>query len=368
MSGTKVLPRQPQQAPAAAPIGAKGYAALTADSRLVSWTFERRPPGSRDVVIDILFCGICHTDLHMVRNEWGISSYPMVPGHEIVGTVTSVGSDVKKWKAGDSVGIGCFVDSCRECGACKDGDEQYCEKGPVLTYGSKERDGRTITQGGYSTVIVVNEDYLYRLPRILPLNRTAPLMCAGITTYSPLKRAGIQDGDDVAIAGLGGLGHMGVKFARAMGANVTVLSTSPGKREDALQLGADEFIATRDPDAFMRNANRFHFILDTIAAKHDISAYARLLRRNGQLVQVGAPPEPLSLRVFDLIQNRRSIGGSMIGGLAETQEMLDFCGENGIAAEVEVIPIQKLGEAYERMLKNDVKYRFVIDLSSLKGE
>ena len=367
MAGTKILPRPPQAAQAAAPLPAKGYAAFSPDSALVPWEFERRAPGPRDVVIEVLYCGICHTDIHMARNEWGIALYPMVPGHEIVGSVTATGSDVVKWKAGDHAGIGCFVDTCRECGACKAGDEQYCEKGPILTYSSRERDGQTVTQGGYSTVIVVDEDYLFRLPRILPLDRTAPLMCAGITTYSPLKRAGLRKGDEVAIAGLGGLGHMGVKFASAMGANVTVLSTSPSKREDALQLGADEFIATRDPDALVRNANRFTFILDTIAAKHDISAYARLLRRNGRLVQVGAPPEPLPLAVFDLIQNRRSIGGSMIGGLNETQEMLDFCGKNGIAAEVEVIPIRKVGEAYERMLKSDVKYRFVIDMASLKG-
>jgi alcohol dehydrogenase (NADP+) len=367
MAGTRILPRPPQAAEAAGPIPVKGYAAFSPDSPLVPWEFERRAPGPRDVLVDILFCGICHTDVHLVRNEWGISLYPMVPGHEIVGTVASVGSEVRKWKAGDSCGIGCFVDSCRDCGACRDGDEQYCEKGVVMTYSGRERDGQTVTQGGYSTGIVVNEDYVYRLPRILPLDRTAPLMCAGITTYSPLKRAGLREGDDVAIAGLGGLGHMGVKFAKAMGANVTVLSTSPSKREDALQLGADEFIATRDPDAFVRNATRFHFILDTIAAKHDINSYARMLRRNGRLVQVGAPPDPLSLAVINLIQNRRSIGGSMIGGLRETQEMLDFCGKNGIAAEVEVIPIQKVGEAYERMVKSDVKYRFVIDLSSLKG-
>jgi alcohol dehydrogenase (NADP+) len=367
MAGTKILPRPPQAEQGAAPISAKGYAAFSPDTALVPWEFDRRAAGPHDVVIEILYCGICHTDIHMVRNEWGLSLYPMVPGHEIVGTVTGVGSDVTKWKTGDAAGVGCFVDSCRDCGACKDGDEQYCEKGPILTYGSRERDGRTITQGGYSTVIVVNEDYVYRLPEILPLDRTAPLLCAGITTYSPLKRAGLREGDSVAIAGLGGLGHMGVKFAKAMGANVTVLSTSPGKREDALQLGADEFIATRDPDALVRNANRFTFILDTIAAKHDLGAYVRLLRRNGRLVQVGAPPEPLPLAVFDVIQNRRSIGGSMIGGLKETQEMLDFCGKNGIAAEVEVIHIRNVGEAYERMLKNDVKYRFVIDLASVKA-
>jgi uncharacterized zinc-type alcohol dehydrogenase-like protein len=301
----------------------------------------------------------------MVRNEWGISIYPMVPGHEIVGKVRSTGADVRRWKAGDAVGVGCFVSACRECPACRDGDEQYCEKGVVLTYSAREQDG-SVTQGGYSDCLVVHEDYAFRLPTNLPLDRTAPLLCAGITTYSPLRRAGLRPGDPVAIAGLGGLGHMGVKFAKAMGARVAVLSQSSGKRDDALRLGADEFIVTREPEALAKNANRFVFILDTIAATHDVNQYLGLLRRNGKLVQVGAPPEPLPVQVFNLIQNRRSFSGSMIGGLRETQEMLDFCGQNGIAADVEVIPIQKVGEAYERMLRSDVRYRFVIDLASLK--
>jgi uncharacterized zinc-type alcohol dehydrogenase-like protein len=302
----------------------------------------------------------------MVRNEWGMSLYPMVPGHEIVGRVASTGGDVRKWKVGDVVGIGCFVDSCRECAACREGDEQYCERGFVLTYGGRDRGTGEITQGGYSSVLVVDEDYAYRLPAGLPLDRTAPLMCAGITTYSPLRRAGLRSGDFVAVAGLGGLGHMGVKFAKAMGARVAVLSQSRGKRDDALRLGADEFIVTRDPDALTRYANRFAFILDTIAAPHDLNSYLGLLRRNGKLVQVGAPPQPLEVNVFNLIQNRRTFAGSMIGGLRETQEMLDFCGEHGITADVEVIPIGQVNEAYERMLRSDVRYRFVIDLSSLK--
>ena len=366
MSDTKVLPR-PKQAPEAAErIAATGYAAMSAGAPLVRWDFERRAPGPRDLVIDLLHCGICHTDIHMVRNEWGVSLFPMVPGHEIVGRVRSTGADVRDWKAGDAVGVGCFVDSCGECSACRDGDEQFCEKGPVLTYGSPDRQSGEPTQGGYSTCLVVNEDYAFRLPSNLPLDRTAPLLCAGITTYSPLRRAGFKAGDPVAIAGLGGLGHLGVKIAKALGARVAVLSQSSGKRDDALRLGADEFIVTRESDALAKNANRFAFILDTIAAPHDVNAYLGLLRRNGKLVQVGAPPEALPVQIFNLIQNRRSFAGSMIGGRRETQEMLDFCGRHGIAADIETIPIQKVGEAYDRMIRSDVRYRFVIDLTSLR--
>jgi uncharacterized zinc-type alcohol dehydrogenase-like protein len=365
MAGTKVLPQAPAIRETSQRISASGYAAMSAAGPLAPWSFERRAPGPRDIVIDLLYCGICHTDLHMVRNHWGISLFPMVPGHEIVGRVRWTGADVRRWKVGDAVGVGCFVDTCRECPACRDGDEQYCEKGPILTYGSRDHDGST-TQGGYSDCLVVNEDYAFRLPPGLPLDRTAPLMCAGITTYSPLRRAGLRPGDPVAIAGLGGLGHMGVKIAKALGARVAVLSQSAAKRDDALRLGADEFIVTREADGLSRNANRFAFILDTISASHDVNAYLGLLRRNGKLVHVGAPPEPLPVGVFNLIQNRRSFAGSMIGGLRETQEMLDFCGQHGIAADIEVIPIQKVGEAYDRMLRSDVRYRFVIDLSSLK--
>jgi uncharacterized zinc-type alcohol dehydrogenase-like protein len=365
VADTKILPRPPAAPSAAARIPVSGYAAMSAGAALVPWDFDRRAPGPRDVVAHLLYCGICHTDVHMVRNEWGLGAFPMVPGHEIVGRVRAIGSDVRKWKVGDVIGVGCFVESCRECAACRDGDEQYCEKGMLLTYSGRDRQGE-LTQGGYSSSIVVDEDYAFRLPPALPLARVAPLMCAGITTYSPLRRAGLKPGDPVAIAGLGGLGHLGVKLAKAMGARVAVLSQSPGKRDDALRLGAEEFIVTREPDALARNANRFAFILDTIAAPHDLSALLGLLRRNGKLGLVGAPPEALPLAVFNLIQNRRSIGGSMIGGLRETQEMLDFCGEHGIGADVELIPIQKVGEAYERLVRNDVRYRFVIDLSSLK--
>jgi len=302
----------------------------------------------------------------MVRNEWNIGSYPMVPGHEIVGRVTEVGSDVTKWKAGDSVGVGCFVDSCRRCSACRDGDEQFCEQGVTLTYSSLERDGRTVTYGGYSTGIVVNEDYLFRLPAGKPLERIAPLLCAGITTYSPLRRAGLRGGESVAVVGMGGLGHLGVRIARAMGAKVTVISRSTSKRDDAKRLGAEDLIATSEPDAFSRNAGRFNFILDTVSGPHDLNALIGLLRRNGSMALVGASPQPLQIAAFSLIQNRRHLGGSMIGGLRETQEMLDFCGDNGIVADVEVIPIQQVNEAYERMMRNDVRYRFVIDLESLK--
>jgi uncharacterized zinc-type alcohol dehydrogenase-like protein len=365
VSGTKIL--RPPKTTRETKISAAGYAALAAGARLDRWEFERRAPGPADVVIDILYCGICHTDIHMVRDEWNIGQYPMVPGHEIVGRVTEVGSDVTKWKAGDPVGVGCFVDSCRQCSACRDGDEQYCEQGATLTYSSLERDGKTITYGGYSTGIVVNEDYVYRLPAGKPLERLAPLLCAGITTYSPLRRAGLRGGESVGVIGLGGLGHIGVRIARAMGANVTVISHSPSKRDDAKRLGAEDFIATSEPDAFTRNAGRFDFILDTVSAPHDVNALIGLLRRNASMVLVGAPPQPVPIAAFSLIQNRRRLGGSMIGGLRETQEMLDFCGDHGIVADVEVIPIQQVNEAFERTLRSDVRYRFVIDLASLKN-
>jgi len=364
MSGTKVL--RPPKASKETKIAVAGYAAPAADARLERWDFERRAPGPNDVVIDILYCGVCHTDIHLVRNEWSISRYPMVPGHEIVGRVREVGADVTKWKTGDPVGIGCFVDSCRQCSACREGDEQYCEQQPTLTYNSVERDGRTPTYGGYSTCIVANEDYVFRLPAGKPLERMAPLLCAGITTYSPLRGAGLRGGESVAVVGLGGLGHLGVRIAKAMGTNVTVISHSDHKRADAKRLGAEDFIATSEPDAFTRNAGRFHFILDTVSAPHDVNGLIGLLRRNGTLGLVGAPPQPVPITAFPLIQNRRRLAGSMIGGLQETQEMLDFCGDHGIVADVEVVPIQKVNEAFERTMRSDVRYRFVIDLESLK--
>ena len=290
----------------------------------------------------------------------------MVPGHEIVGKVLKVGSGVTKWKEGDTVGVGVFVDSCRTCESCQNGEEQYCEKGMTATYNAKSRDGLEVMYGGYSTQITVDQDYVVSIPDSIPLDRAAPLLCAGITTYSPLRHFGVKPGDSVAIVGLGGLGHMGVKFAKAMGAKVTVLSHSPSKKEDALKLGADDFVATGEPDAFKNNAMRFNFILDTVSADHEYNDYLGLLKLNGIMCLVGLP-NPTTVGAFPLVGKRRSLAGSMIGGIRETQEMLDFCGENGISSEVEVIEMSYINEAYERMLKSDVRYRFVIDLASLKS-
>lgn len=341
------------------------YAAANAKSPLAPFSIERREPGPHDVLIDILYCGVCHSDIHQARDEWGGSIFPMVPGHEIVGKVAKAGRDVRKWKAGDIVGVGCFVDSCRKCEACKSGEEQFCEPGASFTYNSREQDHKTPTYGGYSTRITVDENYVLRIPAGIPLERAAPLLCAGITTYAPLHQYKVKAGDKVAVVGLGGLGHMGVKLAKAMGADVTVLSHSPGKRADALRLGADDFIATKDEYVFQKHAKRFHFILDTVSAKHDYNAYLGLLKRDGTMVLVGVP-EPTPLSADSLIMQRRRLTGSLIGGIRETQEMLDFCAKHGVAAEVEVIPIQTINEAYDRMLKNDVRYRFVIDIASLK--
>jgi uncharacterized zinc-type alcohol dehydrogenase-like protein len=347
-------------------IPVQGYAAPAVRAPLGPFSFERRAPGPHDVLIEILFCGVCHSDIHQARDEWGDSIFPMVPGHEIVGTVVEVGSEVRKWKAGDTVGVGCFVDSDRECEACRAGEEQYCEKGMTPTYNGYEPDGKTPTYGGYSTAITVNEDYVLRIPKGMPLDGAAPLLCAGITTYSPLRHFGLKAGDKLAVVGLGGLGHMAVKLAKAMGASVTVLSHSPGKREDALRLGADDFLATNDPAVFEKNAGRFDFILDTVSAKHDYNAYLGLLRRDGTMVLVGAPNEPAPLDAFPLLTKRRRLAGSAIGGIRETQEMLDFCASHGIASDVEVIPIQKINEAWERTVRSDVRYRFVIDIESLR--
>lgn len=343
-----------------------GYAAPAARAPLGPFRFERRAPGPHDVVIDILYCGVCHSDIHQARDEWGGSIFPMVPGHEIVGTVAAVGGEVRKWKANDKVGVGCFVDSCRQCGPCRAGEEQHCEKGATYTYNGYERDGKTPTYGGYSTRITVDENYVLRIPEGIPLDGAAPLMCAGITTYSPLRHFGVKAGDAVAVAGLGGLGHVGVKLAKALGAEVTVLSHSPGKREDALRLGADDFVPTRDAAAFEKNAARFDFILDTVSAKHDYNAYLNLLRLDGTMVLVGLPDEASPLDAGALITKRRRLAGSAIGGILETQEMLDFCARHGIASEVEVIPIQEINEAYERTVRSDVRYRFVIDIGSLR--
>ena len=340
------------------------YAAPSKTAPLGPHTIDRREPGPNDVLIDIAFCGVCHSDIHQVRDEWGGSIYPMVPGHEIVGTVAGTGNRVTRWKAGDVVGVGCFVDSCRDCAACKSGEEQYCENGMTPTYNGRERDGKTPTFGGYSTRITVNEDYVVRIPGGIPLDRAAPLLCAGITTYSPLRHFGVKPGDKVAIVGLGGLGHMGVKIAKAMEAHVTVLSHSPGKRADAIALGADDFISTADAAVFAQHKNRFDFILDTVSAVHDYNAYLRMLRLDGTMVLVGIP-DPTPVSAGPLVSRRRRLAGSSIGGIRETQEMLDFCADHGIQADVEVIPIDRINEAYERMLRSDVRYRFVIDISTL---
>ena len=342
------------------------YAAMAANTPLAPFSIERREPGPQDVLIDILYCGVCHTDIHQVRDEWGGALFPMVPGHEIIGTVQKVGTEVQKWRTGDVVGVGCFVDSCRRCEACQSGEEQYCHEGATFTYNAVERDGVSRTYGGYSTRITVNQDYVLRIPRDIPAERAAPLLCAGITTYSPLRQFGVQRGDNVAIVGLGGLGHMGVKFARAIGAQVSVLSHSPSKRDDALRLGAHDFIATKESDAFEKHGGRFDFILDTVSAQHDYNSYLNLLRRDGTMVLVGLP-DPTPLSAAPLIMGRRRLAGSLIGGIRETQEMLDFCGDHSVAADVEVIPVQKINEAYERMLKGDVRYRFVIDVASLRA-
>ncbi|MBS1985673.1 MAG: NAD(P)-dependent alcohol dehydrogenase [Bdellovibrionales bacterium] len=342
----------------------KSFAAKKPKAPLEAHIIPRREPGAHDVAIDIKFCGVCHSDIHQARDEWGPGIFPMVPGHEIVGLVSKVGSAVKKFKVGDAVGVGCFVDSCRECSACKAGEEQYCERGMIATYNSKERDG-TPTYGGYSTHVVVDENYVLRIPKEIPLDRAAPLLCAGITTYSPLRHWKIKAGDKVAVVGLGGLGHMGVKLANAMGAEVTVLSTSDKKKKDAETLGAKHFASTRNADTFQKLAGSFDYILDTVSADHDLNAYLSLLKTGGTMILVGVPDKPASVSAFSVVARRRSLAGSMIGGIRETQEMLDFCAKHKLAADIEVIPAQKINEAYERMLKGDVHYRFVIDTKSI---
>src|SRR5215212_3975373 len=344
-----------------------GYAAPSAGAPLEPFSFERREPGTRDVLIEIQYCGVCHSDIHQVRDEWGGSIYPMVPGHEIVGRVARVGAGVTKFREGDLAGVGCFVDSCRVCTNCREGEEQYCENHLVSTYNGTERDEKTPTYGGYSTRIVVDEDYVLRIPEGLPLANAAPLLCAGITTYSPLRRFKVGEGQRVGVVGLGGLGHMGVKLAASMGARVTVFSTSPGKEQDARALGAHDFVVTREPGRLEALAGQYDFVLDCVSAPHDLNAYLNLLRREGALALVGAPEKPLEVGAFSLITNGRSLAGSMIGGIRETQEMLDYCAEKGISSDVEVIAIQKIEEAYERTVKGDVRYRFVIDIASLNG-
>jgi uncharacterized zinc-type alcohol dehydrogenase-like protein len=344
----------------------KAYAAAKAKDPLKPFQIERREPGPCDVVIDIHFCGICHSDVHQVRDEWGGSRFPMVPGHEIAGVVSAVGSSVKRYKVGDHVGVGCFTDSCRECQPCKQGLEQYCEKGMRQTYNALEKDGKTSTFGGYSQKIVVDENYVLKIPDSIPLDKAAPLLCAGITTYSPLKHWKIKPGSKVGVLGLGGLGHMAVKLAAAMGAEVTVLSHSSGKQADAMRMGAKKFVVTAEKGALDPYANYFDLIINTVSANLDLNTYLMLLKLDGALVEVGAPEHPASINFFPLILRRRSLAGSLIGGIQETQEMLDFCAQHGLAADIEVISIEQVNEAYERMAKSDVRYRFVIDLSTLK--
>lgn len=347
-------------------ITVKAFAAQNAAAPLAPFDFERRELRAQDVLIDILFSGVCHSDLHQVRDEWGGSMYPMVPGHEIVGKVIKVGSEVKKFVPGNTAGIGVMVDSCRECKPCKNQMEQYCAEGMTGTYNGFERDKTTIAQGGYSTQIVCDERWVYHVADSLDMAGVAPLLCAGITTYSPLKYANVKAGDKVAVAGLGGLGHMAVKFAVAMGAEVTMLSTSPSKEADARKLGAHNFVLSTDEAAMKKLESHFDVVLDAVSGNHDYEIYLKLLDVNGKLLVVGLPKDQPKVNTFELIKNRRCIIGSMIGGTAETQEMLDFCAEKNIVADVEVIPMQYINDAYERMLKNDVKYRFVIDMASLK--
>ncbi len=344
----------------------KGYAANSATSPLGPFSIARRKPTAQDVQIEILFCGVCHSDLHTAKNEWTQTIYPVVPGHEIVGRVTAVGSEVKNFRVGDLAGVGCMVDTDRTCPACKEGLEQYCEGSATLTYNSEDKHLGGVTYGGYSEQIVVDQHFVFRIPKNLDPAATAPLLCAGITTYSPLKHWNVKPGQRVGIVGLGGLGHMGVKFAHAMGAKVTLFTTSSHKHEDGRRLGADEIVVSKDAAAMEKQANKFDFILDTVSAEHDINPYLNALKRDGTMVLVGAPEKPLSVAPFSLIPKRRELSGSMIGGIPETQEMLDFCGKHGITSDIEIIPIQKINEAYERMLKSDVKYRFVIDMASLK--
>ena len=349
---------------------AKAYSAASETSPLASDTIPRRNLTERDVQIEILFCGICHSDLHQVRNEWRDvmpTVYPCVPGHEIVGRVTKVGSAVTKYKPGDLVAVGCMVDSDSTCPECLAGLEQFCPH-LTLTYNGPDKHLGGVTYGGYSDSVVVDERFVLRVPSNLDLAGAAPLLCAGITTYSPMRHWSVTKGKKVGVVGLGGLGHMGVKFAHALGAHVVVFTTSPNKKEDALRLGADEVVVSRNADEMKKHAGSFDFILDAVSADHDINAYINLLRRDGNITLVGAPEKPLAVAAFSLLARRRSLSGSPIGGIAETQEMLDFCGAHNITADVEVIPIQKVNEAYERLLKSDVKYRFSIDMASLKSD
>ncbi len=356
----------------------RAFAAQSATSPLAPFSITRREPLARDVEIDILYCGVCHSDIHFARNEWGFSQYPIVPGHEILGRVTRVGREARKFKAGDLAAIGCMVDSCRTCPSCRQGQEQFCVgdgKGGqvVFTYNGPDRHAPMVngapamTYGGYSERIVCDEAFALRVPANLDPARAAPLLCAGITTYSPLRRWGATKGKKVGVVGLGGLGHMGVKFAHAFGAHTVLFTTSEGKIADGRRLGADEVVISKDKDAMAKHAGSFDLILDTVSADHDLNAYLALLKLDASLVLVGAPPNPQPVAVFSLLMPRRHLSGSLIGGIAETQEMLEFCGKNGVVCDIELIRMQQINEAYERMLRSDVKYRFVIDMASLKG-
>ncbi len=346
----------------------KGYAAHSAKEDLKPFTFDRRQPTPDDVRIDILYCGVCHSDIHTARNEWGGSTkYPCVPGHEIVGRVVEIGNQVKNFKSGDLVAVGCMVDSCGVCENCQADLEQFCQKGCTFTYNSDDKHADGYTFGGYSTNIVVDQKFVLRVPENLDPAATAPLLCAGITTYSPLRHWKVGKGTKVGVVGLGGLGHMALKFAHAFGAEVTLFTTSPGKTDDAKRLGADEVVLSKNEDEMAKHQNKFDFIIDTVSAKHDLSQYLSMLKRDGVLTMVGVSPEPLPVNVFNLIMPRRQLAGSLIGGIAETQEMLDFCGKHGITCDIEMIPIDKINQAYDRVLKSDVKYRFVIDMGSLRG-
>jgi alcohol dehydrogenase (NADP+) len=346
-------------------IAAKGYAAQSPEANLAPWNFERREVGPHDVQFEILYCGVCHSDLHQIKNDWFPGIFPMVPGHEIVGRVTQVGDHVKNFKVGDLAGTGCMVDSCQVCENCENDLEQYCMEGSTQTYNSFERDSKTPTYGGYSNTIVVREEFVLHLSDKLNLAAVAPLLCAGITTYSPLRHWKVGKGHKLAVLGLGGLGHMAVKFGIAFGAEVTVLSTSPSKEEDARKLGAHKFVVTTDEAQVNAARGTFDFILDTVSAEHDFNMYLSLLKTNGTMICVGAPPKPAQIAAFSLLMGRKSVAGSGIGGIAETQEMLDFCAENNIVSEIEVIDMKDIHTAYERMLKGDVRYRFVIDMATL---
>ncbi|MDG4550219.1 MAG: NAD(P)-dependent alcohol dehydrogenase [Candidatus Contendobacter sp.] len=346
-----------------------GYAAQDATTPLNLHAFERREPGPRDVRIEILYCGVCHSDLHTVRNEWQNAVYPVIPGHEIVGRVTQVGNEVATFKAGDLAAVGCMVDSCGTCPDCREGLEQYCQNEIVFTYNSPDRHTGKMTYGGYSNRIVVDERFVLRVPDRLDPAAAAPLLCAGITTYSPLRQWKVSPGQKIGVVGLGGLGHMAVKFAHALGARVVLFTTSPGKTDDARRLGANEVVVSKNPEEMKPHVSSFDFILNTVAAPHNLDAYLDLLKRDGTMCLVGAPDHPHPApHVFNLIFKRRRLAGSLIGGIRETQEMLDFCAQHGIVSDIEIIPIQKINEAYERMLRSDVKYRFVIDMASLKPE